>query len=685
MICQVGIDFVVGGGLDGLVQLAFGRSDPVLEDDPNAWCHLTLLMAWSLKLVLCLRRQPRSTMVSRSLPSSSHPASSILETAPSHPKAIDWDYVKPILHGERLTRQARYLRRLLNERQLALLQVGLRFFREALRALEFLVLGQNSPPWVQLAQGELFRHQDVLSIFRLILQTGCSRFSLQSLGVLMEVNHLMLKLLKRFCDQRGHMFVSRPLTKTILAGERGGGGFDDGYDVGAASHETDGPEREFHFIDLLEEYAHEAIIDKFTRLLQNATGANEIGTNRYLAIMLNHFVSGELQGACTLLFRASLLEASHSVLYYSDRRWRQANAVLVKVCQLLASRFVAQLRERPLLAVAIFFNLHHLLKGRQPPPDASMASDEAEQGVKDGISLPEHWQREERIAWLVRTLVEAEFSSAISWLTGKLFDAAAERAPTPGKASEETSAWPETGTEGGALPRTTPYYVYAQNDSIKEALGDPTFKALLCACGLEAPSRGERNWRVPVEMRLDDTLRVAQQLQSALRLAIDIGGEETLEWDKDQRTATKDENDNHGDTDDDRNSDDQGSDQLSEIPTTLVSDSTAGMFGESKGHLVRDKSKRPAGRWAQLKQSNFFLSARPLSSEEENSPTDDLHEQSDAGDDGKSTTHRKMNLSMDEDYDREAVLTDGDAPNPSREGEPKPKKPPLAIYSDSDE
>lgn len=672
MICQVGIDFVVGGGLDGLVQYAFARSDPVLEDDPSAWSYLTLLMAWSLKLSLCLRRQPRPKEPNRSLPLR-HPVSSTLETAPSQPIAIEWEHLRSILHGGLLTRQARYLRRALNERQVTLLQVGLRFFREALRTLEFLILGPESPPWVQSLQGELFRHQDVLSLFRLILQTGCSRFSLQALGVLMEVNHLMLKLLKRFCDQRGHIFVCRPLTR-IMVSERGGQGLGAGYNVEAPNEETEGPEREFHFTDLLGEYAHEAIIDKFTRLLQNTTSANETSTNRYLAIMLNHFVSGDLQGACTLLFRASLLEAAHSALCYPDRRWRQANVVLVKVCHLLATRFVVQLRERPLLAVAIFFNVHHLLRRRQAlHDDPSMADGGGEPNDNDGISLPEHWQRGERISWLVRTLVEAEVSSVISWLAGKLFDAAAARTP---KLGEEASARPEMSAEGGA-----PYYLYAQNDSIKGAMDDPAFRALLRACGLEAPNRGERNWRVPVEMHLDDILEVAQQLQTALHLAIDVDGEGAPDWDAEQRIITNEENDKQNYADYYRNGGARSQGRLSEIPTTLVSDLT-GTCGENEGHPVKDKLKRPTGRWAQLKQSNFFLSARPFSPGEAKDDADDDHEDSD---DERSDQHVKVNLNTSEDRDRDVSMLDVNGSSSSREGGPKSKRPPLTIYSDTDE
>lgn len=342
-----------------------------------------------------------------------------------------------------MIRIARATRRFLNEKQHSLVMASICYFREALRLID--LMAHTAEP-VSIAehaktiQMEFFYRQEVVGILRLVLHHS-QRLSLKMLAVLVEANHVLLKLLHSYCTSRALVFVSTARRGTAGGGGGGGGGGEGkGEDEEEAEDEDEdetGQERQFYFEQFVQDYCTENIIDALVRLLRHADGM-DASVNRFVAALIHWIlVKVKMPG---LFYRVSLLDAIHCCLSSTSLSWRRRNPDLLKVCAAVARSFLRELRRDPTLIVAAFFNPGYA--ARRAMSRGTSRGEEPRGGRSEPARLPEHWSLEEKLRWLVRSLVDGEQSSTVSWLIGKLYDAAASRtvhSPAEADKTEERS------------------------------------------------------------------------------------------------------------------------------------------------------------------------------------------------------------------------------------------------------
>lgn len=389
-----------------LVASCFGRFDLQNPDAALEW-NVLGLTTWMLRFAR------RVLAVSGSAPAS------VLSTT------LSFDHLYGAVEAGLLTKIGLALRRYLTEKQHPLLFAALLYYREALRFIDLMAHTSEAPQVVEHSRAlltEFFYHHHVVSILRVALHHS-QRYSLKMLSMLVEANHVLLKLLKSYCASKALVFVSTTKQTT-----RGGSDEEkDDQDTTAA-----GQERQFFFEQFIQDYGTENIVDAHVRLLRNAHSLDP-SVNRFVATMMQRIVVDAQMPR--VFHRVSVMDAIHGCLVNRGALWRRRNSDLLKVCTVLATSFLQELRQDPTMIVAAFFNPGYAAR-RTPLRDLSTDPQDSIQSAR----LPEHWSLDEKIRWLVRSLVDTEQSSAVSWLSGKFFDAAASRTT---RAAEEDETDPE--------------------------------------------------------------------------------------------------------------------------------------------------------------------------------------------------------------------------------------------------
>lgn len=548
---------------------------------------------------------------------------------------LDQDAIEIVLREDFLGREGHTLCRFFDERQYPLIMASLLFFREVFRIFDYSVqsLQTIDQTWVKDTLGGFFYRSEVVTIFGNILNNS-HRLSIKALSVLVEVNHLLLKILKRFIVIKGHFYVgtSRHHRKKARQTPNNYEEMDEDSDEGGEEEKRS--EQEFHWESFLARYTTEGVIAALVRLLRVAP-QQEASINRFVAILLNRLAS-DLK-VPSILFRASLLEAINNILVHSyhEPQWRQQNEPLLKFCEYLTRKFISALQKNHLLAIEIFFSSQ--LSSQDMVERMKLGQDQTDGALKERIEapLPEHWTLEEKISWLVRLLVDSEQSTAISWLCGKIYDAAAsyklrnysEKSREKQGSNDEGPSMDDqiSGTinkevqnlEMGqiAISSTLPqdYYLHAQTNTIQAAVDDSVFATLLKLCGAV---KRDKSWILPSGVLFENLLKCASTIQSCLRLAID----EQQDQDGEEREDEYDLGEHY----DDGNGNGDGDDTLKkskskrprhqpiktksreEIPTTLFSDATTNT-ANNDFEPIPFSINPIASRWARMKKENFFL------------------------------------------------------------------------------
>ena len=476
--------------------------------------------------------------------------------------SVNVSMVEECISAEHLAHQARAMKKFLNARKFYLLFASLRFYLDSLRLIEFLCFSADIE-LVQLGkaiEANLFYRFEVISVFKIILQSS-QRFTIKALSLVVEANHVLLKLLKKYCTDRGHVFVSK--SNRIST--------DDESDELSSREEG---EREFFFEVFLAEYATESIVNVYMRLLKNSQRL-EPTTNRYTATMLKRFMVD--LNAYQVLFRASLLYAVHEVLYFDDPKWRTKNGELLRVSEAIAKCFVQAVQKDPILMIAIFFNplrIKRSVRFDKPPLATALPL--------DITPVPSHWSFSEKVLWLVKCLVDAELSMAVSWLCERLFDAAAIR---------PVSTDPEQ-----VRGKVSDFYLYTQTGTMKEAFEQPPFRALLLLAECVIPNEEDSNWKIPGSLSADDILRIANTIQSTMRAVVEQQADSLTPSIKRQKK-----------NEDEESASNSESMEEADLPTTLASDLTASVEAQAQA----------TSKWEILKRNNFFLNERSMISDDQ--------------------------------------------------------------------
>jgi hypothetical protein len=274
--------------------------------------------------------------------------------------------------------------------------------------------------------------------------------------------------------------------------------------------------------------------------------------------------------------------------------------------------------------------------------------------------LPEYWSLDEKIKWLVRTLADAELSSTVTWLCGRLFDAAASR----GSKIEDSS-----------VPN---FYLHAQTDSLKSAFANPHFCRLLVEAGITRPANEERSWHVSGTMTADEIIQKANLVQTSLRDTISAESVATSSRPSTIMRSEEEESDGSDDSservDSSRrveNGDSikrvENGDSIKRVETCSKS-SDGRMQFKSSDDKMRFKSSDGKMR---SKAQDIILQSR--SSDDEATLQDDVElvaPQTPAISKWESLKRNNFFLTALPDEEEETV---------------RPKRPPLAIYSEDEE
>ncbi len=548
-----------------------------------------------------------------------------------------------VVDERRMCTYALLVRTYLEEKTDTIFLATLLFLRESLRVLDLMVNGAEGALKTRgrAIVVQVFHSHSFVTVFRFILQ-NFTRYSTRMASVALEANHVMLKLLQKYVAEKGHVFVSRasrPLRRVRAstnpdddeeaASGDGEEDADEAYGEGILD-EGEGSESEFFFDSLILEYATDAIIDFLVRLLRSATFSSspgDVSTNRYVATMMVRLVGGVK--VISPFCRVSFLDAAHQVLMASDAGWRRRNGDLIRVLQHISAAVLAKFEENPLMIVGAFFSSAVSNGGalRSHPLASSSAAAVEDHAQEERLqrmraveaAIPGEWSVEERITWLVRALFDAEQSTALSWLSGKLFDAAAARAIARGAGDgDDNGGEAEAGT--GQRPV---YYLHSQTASLKAAMQDAHFSTLMMTLGVAAPSSADPSWRLPSSVGGDVILERASLLRSAIdacnrsdaAVAVPDYSAHAQTMESAHRRAKKNpaialSSEPDAISSSEASADESDCPSLSEAESLL---SEGG--GDDRGTLPAGAASRasvgaaPAsGRWETLRRTNFFLS-----------------------------------------------------------------------------